>query len=233
MKKTIELIKELYKTPRGKGILFFLFYFILFLILILFLRFNNGNGTDSSLEYEKGTVDSFNFSSLANENYHFKYIVKLDAEEKIYEGDRFEDEEKFKYNGLEYYKNNDDYYVKETKWKKTDNPYLYPEFKDIEMISKVIDKAYLEYKTEYNSGQVKTNFLVSTNTLNEIINNRDTDIEEVPNSIIITTFDEEIYSINYNLDSYCINNKLCKKNLKIEIIYEEIDNIHKIKSPIT
>lgn len=233
MKKIIEVFKELYKTPRGKGILFFLFYFFVFLILILSLRFDNSKGNNRSSEYEKGSTSSFDFASLLNDNYHFKYIVKVDKEEKIYEGDRFEDEEKFKYNELEYYRNKDKYYVKGTEWKKTDNPYLYPEFKDIERISKVIDNSYLEYKTEYNSGQAKTGFLVSTNTLNKVINNKDTDIEEVPNSIIITTIDGDIYSINYNLDSYCINNKICKNNLKIEILYDEIDNISKIKSPIT
>ena len=33
-----KLIKELRKTPRGKGILFFAFYFVFFLVLSIMLR---------------------------------------------------------------------------------------------------------------------------------------------------------------------------------------------------
>ena len=36
--KFADLIKELYKTPRGKGILFFVGYFLFFLIFILIVR---------------------------------------------------------------------------------------------------------------------------------------------------------------------------------------------------
>ena len=50
MKKIKEIIKELQKTPRGKGILFFFGYFLFFLVLIILLKPNHGIDENTSKE---------------------------------------------------------------------------------------------------------------------------------------------------------------------------------------
>ena len=87
----------------------------------------------------------------------------------------------------------------------------------------------MDYKTDYQSGNTKYGFLISSNTINSLINNKETDIDEMPNKIIVNTNEEEYVSeINYDLDSYCINNKLCKKNLEINLSYDSFGEIDKI-----
>lgn len=230
MKKLIEKIKEIYKLPRGKAILFFGFYLIFFAILIIFIRLNSGK--EITGKYEEGTKYSFDVSSITANNYHFKYNVFVDDKENIFEGDKLKEEELFKFNNKEYYKKENKFYIKEEEWKETSNPYIFKEFLDSEILEEIVSNSYLEYETNYQSGQTKYNFLVSSNTLNELINNENTDIEEMPNTIIISVDEEDnISSIVYHLNSYCLNRKNCKKSLKIELEFENIGEIKKIKSP--
>lgn len=229
MKKIVEKIKEIYKLPRGKAILFFSFYFVLFAILIIVIRLNIGK--EFTGEYEEGIKSSLDVSSVTNNNYHFKYKVIVDDKENIFEGDKLKEEELFSFNNKEYYKKENKFYTTED-GKETSNPYIFKEFLDSEMLEKIVSNSYLEYETNYQSGQTKYNFLVSSNTLNELINNENTDIEEKPNTITISVEEDNINSIIYHLDSYCLNRKSCKKSLEIELEFENIGEIKKIKSPI-
>ena len=67
MDKLIKSIKELSKTPRGKGILFFAFYLVFFAFVFLFI-----NLTDSTLtygdDYERSTSSNINLRNAAIEN---------------------------------------------------------------------------------------------------------------------------------------------------------------------
>ena len=74
---------------------------------------------------------------------------------------------------------------------------------------------------------------ITSDTINKIIDNKDTDTEEVPNKIIVYADENgEIYKISYNLDSYCKIIEGCQNTLKIDLEYSNVGNVKEIKNPI-
>ena len=210
-KEFIKLINDLKKTSKGRAILFFGGYFIFFLVLIIVVRISGTNNISSSDDYEKGTPFQFKVNNIVNNNYAFNYKVNLDGVVYNYVGENNN-------SGL---------------WVKCDSPYIYSYFFDILNIKNIFEKATYVSKTEYDSGKTSYNFLISSNTLNSMIDNMFTDIEEEPNEIVINT-DEDNYvnEIKFKLDSYCINNNSCSKNLDIELYYDSYGQIEEFKSPL-
>ena len=93
--------------------------------------------------------------------------------------------------------------------------------------------ASLESKTTYEDGRSSINMLISTNTLNQKLNNIDSDFFEEPNKItLIANKNNEIDEINYDLSSYCTLNKLCQNSLKITLNYEMYGEIKNIENPV-
>lgn len=225
MKQFIELIKELRKTPRGKGILFFAFYFVVFLVLIIIIKLN-GDNVYKEKEYEAGRPYSFDTTYLENNNYHFEYIITKDDKKYIYIGDKYNDKELFQFNNKEYFYDGEKYYVDK---KEVTNPYLYPELIDIVNIKTLLELATYDSKTSYESGLTKYNFLLSSNTINANVYSKNTDIDEVPNSITIGTNSSDIMDeITYHLDSYCKYDSNCKDKLEINLSYDKFGEIEEI-----
>jgi hypothetical protein len=235
MKKIFETIKELNKTPRGKAILFFGFYLIFFIFIIIFVRVGSRNST-GSYEYEKGNGTSnynFDISGIANSNYKFTYTITVDGVASVYSGEKYEDTELITYNNNNYYRNGDNYFINNTLWIKSDNPYIYSDFLEYDNISNLLVAASYESKTSYDSGKEIYNFLISTNTINQLLNNINSDFSEEPNRITISSDeDKNINEIIYYLDSYCTLNKLCNNSLKIDLVYDDFGNVEEIENPI-
>jgi hypothetical protein len=235
MKKIFETIKELNKTPRGKAILFFGFYLIFFIFIIIFVRVGSRNST-GSYEYEKGNGTSnynFDISGIANSNYKFTYTITVDGVASVYSGEKYEDTELITYNNNNYYRNGDNYFINNTLWIKSDNPYIYSDFLEYDNISNLLVAASYESKTSYDSGKEIYNFLISTNTINQLLNNINSDFLEEPNRITISSDeDKNINEIIYYLDSYCTLNKLCNNSLKIDLVYDDFGNVEEIENPI-
>ena len=225
MKQFIELIKELRKTPRGKGILFFAFYFIVFLILFIVLSFSKKTGYVEK-DYEVGEEAFFNTAPIVGGNYHFIYTITKDNIKYVYEGDRDGNNELFTLNNKTYYYDGNKYYLDN---KEVANPYIYSDFINFNNTSLLIENAMLDYKTDYRSGNTKYSFLISSNTINSLINNKETDIEEVPNNIIINSDEDSIVNeITYHLDSYCEYDSNCKDKLEIDLSYDKFGEIEEI-----
>ena len=248
MKKGIEIIKELKKTPKGKAVLFFGGYLIFFIIVILFVRFSTRSTTLPS-DYEKGKSSGSDISidKLVENNYLFTYKIILDGKEYIYNGKRNKFTELFQYNDKTYYKNDETYFSKNSDlWVKVDNPYMFSDFIDSSKIISIIEMASLESKTTYEDGRSSINMLISTNTLNQKLNNIDSDFfkgnkiteidsdfYEEPNKItLIANKNKDINEINYDLSSYCTLNKLCQSSLKINLSYEMYGEIKNIENPV-
>lgn len=235
MKKGIEIIKELKKTSKGKAILFFGGYLIFFIVVILFVKFSTRSTTLPS-DYEKGKSSGKEISidKLVENNYLFTYKIVLDGKEYIYNGKRNKDIELFQFNNKTYYKNEDTYFSKNNElWVKVDNPYVFGDFIDSGKIIPIIEMASLESKTTYEDGRSSINMLISTNTLNQKLNNIDSDFFEEPNKItLIANKNNEIDEINYDLSSYCTLNKLCQNSLKITLNYEMYGEIKNIENPV-
>lgn len=228
----IEKIKEIKKQKNGKAILFFGFYFVFFLILILFVRFAPRHPIGKS-NYENGTPIYFSYGVLNSKNYNFNISVNIDDNNNSYVGEKNGDIESFEFNSKKYYRNNDDYYELNDKWGKVDNPYVGYSFIDGQNIIKLVNSSYYESGTTYGDGRGLYKMLLSTNTIYKVLENKDTDIDETPNKIEISTdANKNIEKIVIYLDSYCVNKGICNKSMKIELIYSNYGNIPEITNPI-
>lgn len=234
MKKIVEKIKELNKTSKGKAILFFAFYLCFFLIVILISRFSTRTPFSRTEDYEPGNENvTFHIDDILKSNYIYSYAVTLDGVKSEYYGQKYDDTEMFEFNGRQYYRNGNDFYVRNTLWTKAVNPYLFPEFFDINNISKLMDVATYQSKTSYEDGKKAYNFLLSSNSINQLLKNINSDFLEEPNTVTLEIDDERnVNKIEFNLGSYCTLNKLCKSSLKIEIEYDMFGEVTKIDNPV-
>ena len=233
MDKLIKSIKELSKTPRGKGILFFAFYLVFFAFVFLFI-----NLTDSTLtygdDYERSSSCNINLDYIFTNNFSFKYDVNLDNNIYSYIGAKKDEEETIKFNNLEYYRNSNLFYINNNNiWVETSNPYKYGEYFDTLNIKKILENSYYVSKTVYETGDYSFNYAISSNTLNSILYGINTDYDEVPNEIVITADkDRNVNKISFNLDSLCKNNKICNYGLKINLEYDLFGEIADIINPL-
>ena len=65
-----------------------------------------------------------------------------------------------------------------------------------------------------------------------MIHTIDSDFEEEPNMIIISSNEESIVNqISWNLDSYCILNGLCERSLKIDMKFDDFGDVQ-VENPL-
>ena len=224
MKKYIEMIKELYKKPYGKAVLFFGFYLIFFVIIAVAARI--GGRTSLDVKYDKETITGITTNELKNYNYSFDYKVVLDDTTYSYVGSKESSKFNYTYNGKEYYNDKTKSYIKEEDWKEVDNPIKLNKFFNEINVDRVLENSYIESKTTYDSGDTTYNLLVSSNTLNKLIDEKETDYDEAPNKIIVSIDkDNYIKEINYNLNSYCKMRDDCN-SLSLTIKYTNYSNVN-------
>lgn len=230
MKNFIEKIKEIKKTENGKAILFFGFYLVFFLILFSFIIF--GGKKDYLIqEYEKGKPSSFNTSWLLNKNYYYDYKIKLNGVLSDYYGKRYQDIESFKYNNKEYYRSGNNFFVNNGTWVKCDNPYVFYNLIDVDNVSNLLVNATYVSREEVKENKYKYTYLLSSNTVNKIVYNTDTDYDEAPNKINVI-IDKSSVDIIYYYDSFCKMSGKCS-SLEIETYYEMFNGVKEIENPIS
>ena len=216
-------IKEIKNNNQLKGIIFFGFYFIFFLIIIIMFRINNKNTVNNKV------VDDHLFINSQN-NYSFIYTITQDDVVYKYVGDKNGNSEKFEYNGISYNYDGEKYYSYQfNNWVEVENPYKFKELLDYKKILLLKNNMMLTDTIKYASGKVVDHYIVSSNSINKILYNKDTDFFEKGNMISISK-DKlgNIEKIVLNLDDYCKNNKLCNKNLKIDLEYDYYSNYEEI-----
>ena len=143
------------------------------------------------------------------------------------------DIESFKYNGNDYFRNESSFYMKKDTWEEVENPYQFYEFMDYDSLLKVVSKVYLQEQGESSFGGKHYQFLLSTNSLNALLYQNNTDFEENPNSFLVDTdSSNNIRMITYQLDSFCSLNSLCENTLLIEMKYDMMGEIKEIDSPL-
>lgn len=233
MRNFFEKIDEIKQKKNGKAILFFGFYLVFFLILFISLKFSNKRPLSAPEDYEKGNRYKFYINDIVDGNYHYNYVTVLDGVRYEYSGERNKKEELFRFNSKEYYKNDGNYFVNEGLWIKSDNPFVYQEFLDVDNIVEMIGLAAYESNTNYEDGRQSYKFLISSNTLNQKLHNIESDFMEEPNQLfIMTDANKNVTEISLKLDSYCTMNKLCKGTLEINLTYDKFGDIEDIESPI-
>ena len=156
MKNGKDLIDKLKSTPRGQALLFFGGYFFFFLFIIVAVRLMGGGSTVGK-EYDEAKGYSFSVVNITDANYSFEHSVLLDGNNNGYKGTKKNSEERFVLSNnlgtYDYYRKGIDFFNnKSGLWIKSDNPYLFSEFFNIENVTELVDKAKLDYKTDYESG---------------------------------------------------------------------------------
>ena len=236
MKKYFEKIQDFIKWEEKdlstkKTIVFFGFYFVFFTFLFLFLFFN-GDKNYLKQEYEKGT-ESVNKGFLGT-NYVYDYKVTHNDQFYDYYGKRNGDVESFKYNNLDYYHEKNQFFVNQETWIKTDNPYLFYEFLDLDSLRTVIDGATLMSKDEDEKNNRIYHYLISSNSLNQILYFENTDYDEEADSIDVSTnSSDQITSIRCRLNHFCSHRENCGGTLLIEMNFEMFGNVQKIDNPLS
>ena len=223
MKKIIEFIKELKKKPYGKSVLFFGFYLIFFIVIFIILGIGGSRNLNKNYENRSKVV---NVNLLNTKKYSFSYEVNLDNSVNTYIGKKDERYE-YKYNDKDYYQENLITYVKEDNWVSAESPIKFNKLLEAKYIDKVINSSYVEAKTTYDNGNTMYSLLISSNTLNKILDNKDTDIDDVANKITLT-IDKHRYvnEIDYDLNNYCKSNNICNSNLNIKAKYYDYISVN-------
>ena len=237
MKNGKDLIDKLKSTPRGQALLFFGGYFFFFLFIIVAVRLMGGGSTVGK-EYDEAKGYSFSVVNITDANYSFEHSVLLDGNNNGYKGTKKNSEERFVLSNnlgtYDYYRKGIDFFNnKSGLWIKSDNPYLFYNFFDIDKVMALIDKAKLDYKTDYESGKKIYNFVITSTTIHNYFEGIDLDIADDLNEIIVHV-DEHglVEKIEFKLDSYCKAINMCFNELKITLQYDEYGKIKEITSPL-
>ena len=237
MKNGKDLIDKLKSTPRGQALLFFGGYFFFFLFIIVAVRLMGGGSTVGK-EYDEAKGYSFSVVNITDANYSFEHSVLLDGNNNGYKGTKKNSEERFVLSNnlgtYDYYRKGIDFFNnKSGLWIKSDNPYLFYNFFDIDKVMALIDKAKLDYKTDYESGKKIYNFVITSMTIHKYFEGIDLDIADDLNEIIVHV-DEHglVEKFEFKLDSYCKAINMCFNELKITLQYDEYGEIKEITSPL-
>lgn len=228
----LKTVKELRKTERGKAILFLGIYFIFFFFLFLFINFGGKNSTFLD-DYEITTSDTYLVDRILNGNYFFDYTIYIDGIPVTYNGKKNRDKELFTFNGINYYYDGDSYFINNNdQWILTTDPYIFKDFIDFERLGEVIVDATYISKTEFDNGETLFNYQVSSNSLIKVIEDVDTDIMEIPNSVIFTA-DKDSYlnKIELDLSSYGRFKGICIDSFKITLDYFNFGEVEDITEP--
>lgn len=234
LKKIVSNFKELIKNPRYRAITILILYIFFFAFIIISLRTSN---TKNYNQKESNNNYLYSLNKIKSNNYHYKYEVDLNNSKIIYEGDRYLEKEKFiktENMVVETYYNYNGTYLKEINnvWSKIDNPYLYKEFKDLTNLEEILKNATYESKTEFNDNHNIYTYKISTTSLIKIVENKIIDLDDVPNTIVLTTNeDNEVTNIELDLVPYINYTNGENNELKIILSYSKFGEIEEFADP--
>ena len=185
-----------------------------------------------STESDEVVVTKFDFSLIEANNYHFHYQDVLGNSTTIYDGDRNKDSSLFTKSdltgSLNIYSSGSIYLGRDKSglYVMIDNPYLFPELKDLDSIKKMLDKA-----TYISTSNLKKTYQISTTTLVSIFDNQEIDLDDMPNTIVVTTnSDGQIYKLEYDFSSYSIYRGYGA--YQGSLLYSNFSNIPEIEKPV-
>lgn len=234
IKSTIQYLKKIWKNPRARGGIVLSAYFLLFLFIIISLR---SNPTDPYKGMESTSSLEFSLGKIKQNNYHYLYNIHDNDSEVIYEGDRYEQKELFTKTDnykIETFYNYNGTYLKNINnvWSKTENPYLFSQFREVQNIEELLRNAYNESKTEYSNKSRVYTYKITTNSIVKIIDKKNIDIADIPNTIILTTdSNQEVEKIEMDLSSYNFYKNYKDEKLNIRMIYSNFGKVELIEDP--
>lgn len=235
--KYIKFIKNLYKSKRGRAILFFGFYFIFFFVVISLIRTNYHSSPNITSIKDNNVKAIYELKKIENGNYHFIREENINGLITNFTGDKNANRIEgimtsnnmfynyFIYDNINLIKLTDKYEI-------TNDLYHFNDITEDNNISKFLEKAYLVSKTEYETGNTIYNYEITTNTIDALINNTNIDIADIPNKIILETNQEdEVVKITYDLTSYATYLNKAMTTITITISYSNFGEIANIEIP--
>lgn len=235
--KYIKFIKDLSKSKRGRAVLFFVFYFIFFFVLISLIRSNYNTNRETTDNNTNNVSTEYKLDGIINGNYHFVREENINGIDSNFTGDKADNRIEgimtrdntfynyFIYDNINLIKISDKYEV-------TTDLYQFNNITDDNNISKFLRRATLISKTEYETGNISYNYEITTNTIDEILNGTNIDIDDIPNSITLeTNEDDEVVKIIYNLSSYSSYINGVPSNSSITITYSDFGEIEPLEIP--
>ena len=235
--KYIKFIKDLSNSKRGRAILFFIFYFIFFFILISLIRTNYSSNRDINTSNDNKVNTEYKLDGIESGNYHFTREENINGVITNFTGDKSDDKIEgvmtsnntfynyFIYGNINLIKTTDKYEV-------TSELYHFNNITDDNNISRVLKRATLISKTEYETGNISYNYEITTNTIDSIINNTNIDITDIPNRIVLETNEEdEVVKITYDLSSYSTYLNNMPTTTTITVSYSNFGEIEDIEIP--
>ena len=234
--KYIEFIKELYKSKRGRALLFFLFYIIFFVIIISMIR-SSYNERPNYDDKESNINVEYKLDGIEKGNYHFTREENINGEITNFTGDKSNNRIEgvmtnnnafynyFIYDSINLIKTTDKYEI-------TNELYHFNNITDDKTIKNIINKSTLISKTEYETGNISYNYEVTTNTIDSILNNTNIDVDMPTNKITLEANEEdEVIKITYDLSSYATYINNTPMTMSISINYSNFGEIEDIEMP--
>ena len=233
--KYIKFIKNLYNSRRA--ILFFVFYFVFFFVLISLIRTNYSSNNHINISNDNKVNTEYKLDGIESGNYHFTREENINSIITKFTGDKSDEKTEgimtsnnifysyFIYDNINLIKTIDKYEV-------TSELYHFNNITDDNNISRILKKATLISKTEYETGNILYNYEITTNTINKIVNGKEIDIADIPNKIALETNEEdEVIKITYDLSSYVTYINNISTTITIAIDYSNFNEIKDIEIP--
>lgn len=237
-KENKKVINNLFKTERGRAILFFLFYFIFFLVLILMIRTNVSNTKKGNIKEDTTTIKAnYDLTKISNGNYRFTREEDRGSVKTTFTGETnggrsffLMTSDKginsyFSYNGIYLLKEHNSYKV-------AANPYLYARLNEYSVIKAILDNAHLKAKTTYENGNTVYQYEISSTSLLSIIDEKETDLDDQVNLVnLVINEDKDVIGISYQLDSYHTYIRNVPETLTIKIDYSDYGKVKELEIP--
>lgn len=194
------------------------------------------NQTEPLKQEEKESTDiTYKFNQINKQNYHFKYQIILDEVTTVFEGDKEESKENFKVikdnQEKEYFNNDNIFLAKNDTWTLATSPYLYSNFLDAKEINRFLKNSTFISKTEYSNKEVCYQYQISTTTIVSLLEDKDIDLMDLPNTINLWVRDDEVYKIELDISSYIQYKEPDYQKLKMIMEYSNFDEIEGLKTP--
>ena len=97
----------------------------------------------------------------------------------------------------------------------------------------LLDQATLISHEELENGKTSYHYMISSNTLNQILYQENTDYDEEPDTIdVVVGSNYYIEKIDYEINHFCMHRENCQSTLAISMNFEMFDSVQKIDNPI-
>ncbi len=235
-KSFLENIKKLSNSKRGRAILFFIFYFVFFFLVISLLQRNHST-LDNTNNKENTVRVEYKLDGILSSNYHFVREEVVNGVVTNFTGEREDNKIEglitrdntfnsyFIYDDIFLLRNNDKYEI-------ADTLYSFYNITSLVNLEEILKKAMLVSKTDYDGGKSIYNYQITTNTLDNIINDTNIDIADIPNTITLETdSNKEVVKITYDLSSYASYFYQSPSNVIITETYSNFGNVKGLVVP--